>query len=260
MGIRPPRPFDFKTNRNFESWLNRIKFHFEVTKCPIKDKTGSLYLLLDVECFEVAKNLGLKLTTNFDEAKAKLKDYFAITETSKELRERLDLRRQEAGESIESFAREIKLIGHRTYPKLADPAMFEHILIKQFVNGLSNEVSRKRVILKAQKSLTETAQFARFAESAVCFAQNHSTAASTSSTVSSLGFRNRGSSSGLSGFASRGRKQSNIRFGGYRGRGRGRSVERGAFNSESRASSSGPKFGQSRQQNSRDIKCLTARN
>ena len=63
-----------------------------------EDKTGSLLFLLDVECFEVS---GLKSTTNFDEAKAKLKDYFAITETSEELRERLDLRRQEVCKSIE---------------------------------------------------------------------------------------------------------------------------------------------------------------
>ena len=172
IGIRPFRPFDPK-NRNFESWLNRIEFYFEVTKCPVEDKTGALLLLLDFECFKVAKHLGLKSTTNFDEAKAKLKNYFAISEKLEELRERLDLRRQEAGESIESFARDIKLIGHRAYPKAADPAMLEHILIKQFVNGLSNEVSRERVILKAPKTLTEAAQFARFAESAVRVARNH---------------------------------------------------------------------------------------
>ena len=81
MGIRPPRPFDPKKDRNFESWLERIEFHFEVTKCPPEDKTGSLLLLLDVECFEVAKHFGLKSTTGFAEAKARLKDYFAITET-----------------------------------------------------------------------------------------------------------------------------------------------------------------------------------
>ena len=191
-------------NRNFESWLNRIEFHFEVTKCPVEDKTGSFFLLFNVECFEVAKHLDLKSTINFDEAKAKLKNYFAITKISEKLRERLDFRRQEAGESIESFACDIKLIGHREYPKAAYPAMLEHILIKQFVNGLSNEVSRERVILKAPKTLTEAAQFAQFEESSVRVARNYSTVASTPSTVSSLGFRARGSSSGPSRYASRG--------------------------------------------------------
>ena len=148
------------------------------------------------------------------------------------MRERLNLRRQEAVESIESFASDIKLIGHRPYPKAADPAMLEHILIKQFVDGMSNEVSRERVILKAPKTLTEATHFARFAESAVRVAQNHSNSVSTPSTVSSLGFRGRGSSSGPTGFASRGREQSTTRFNGFRGRGRGRSVRRGAFNSD----------------------------
>ena len=83
------------------------------------------------------------------------------------MRKRLDLRRQEAGESIESFARDIKLIGHRTYPKAADPAMLEHILIKQFVNRLSTELSQERVIFIASKTLIAAAQIARFAESAV---------------------------------------------------------------------------------------------
>ena len=51
-GIRPPRPFD--RIENLESWINSIEFHFEVTKCSAKDKTGSLLLLLEVECLEVA--------------------------------------------------------------------------------------------------------------------------------------------------------------------------------------------------------------
>ena len=116
-------------------------------------------------------------------------------------------------------------------------------------------MSRERVILKASKTLTKAAQFARFAESEVRVARNHSTAASTLSTVPSLGFRGRGSSSGPSGFTSRNREQSNTRFVGFRGRSRGRSVGRGAFNSELSASSSEPKFGQSLQ-NPREIKCL----
>ena len=47
-------------------------------------------------------------------------------------------------------------------------------------------MSLERVILKALNTLTEAAQFARFAESAVRVARNHSTAASIPSKVSSL--------------------------------------------------------------------------
>ena len=144
-----------------------------------------------------------------------------ISETLEELIERLDFRRREAGKSIESFARNIKLIGNRACPIAGDPAMLEHILIKQFI-GLSNKMLREPVRLKAYKTLTEAAQFARFAESVVRVARNHSTAASTPSTVSNIGFRGRKLSSGPIGFASRGREQSTTRFGCFRGRGRGR--------------------------------------
>ena len=150
-----------------------------MTKYPPKDKTGELLLLLDVECFEVAQHLILKSTTSFDQANERLNDYFVITESSDKLRERLDLRSQEAGKSIESFARDIKLIGNRAYPKAANPAMLEHILIEQFVNGLNNEVSRERVIFKALKILIYAEQYARFSESVVWVARNHSTSTST---------------------------------------------------------------------------------
>ena len=62
MGIRPPCPFDTTNDLNFTSWLKRIELYFEVTKCPVEDKTGSLILLFDFDCFKVAKYLGVKLT------------------------------------------------------------------------------------------------------------------------------------------------------------------------------------------------------
>lgn len=132
-----------------------------MTKRLDDDKTGSLLLLLDVECFEVAKHLGIKVSTPFDEAKERLKAYFVITKTPEELREKLDLRRLEARESIESYARDIKLIKHRVYPK-GNPELLEHILIKEFTSGLREEQSRERVILKNLKTVTEAAQYARF--------------------------------------------------------------------------------------------------
>ena len=113
----------------------------------------------------------------------KLRDYFAITETAEELREKLDLRKQEPGESIEAFARDVKLIGHRAYPN-GDPELLEHILIKQFTAGLRDEKSRERVILKVPKTLTDAASYARFAEAAVRVAKNRSVPQASVSAVS----------------------------------------------------------------------------
>ena len=94
MGIRAPKPFDFKRDRKFETWLDPTEYHLLVTKFPDEDRTACLLLLLDSECYEQAKHLGITGSIYFNEAKNKLRDYFAITETAEELREKLDLRKQ----------------------------------------------------------------------------------------------------------------------------------------------------------------------
>ena len=105
-----------------------------------------LFLLLDVNSFEASKHLGIKSDTEYSIAKQKLKDYFAITETKEEIREKLDLRFQEASESIEAYARNIKRIGHKTY-RNGDPDLLENILIKLFIHGLRDDMSKERVLL-----------------------------------------------------------------------------------------------------------------
>ena len=180
MGIKAPKQFDPKRDKNFEVWLNRTEFHLVVNKCPEEDKTSSLLLLLDVESFEAATHLGIKPETPYSETKKRLKDYFATTETKEELKEKLNLRHQEADESIESYARDIKLIGHKAYPN-GDPELLETILVQVFVRGLRDDGSRERVMLKSFKSLTEAAQYARFSEAAVRVAKGQLAVASASS-------------------------------------------------------------------------------
>ena len=109
--------------------------------------------------FESAQYLGINAKTKFSDAKQKLKDYFAITESKEELSEKLDLRRQEHGESIESFARDIMLITYRAYPKVIDNRILESIKIKVFTSGLRDDRSRKRVLFQTPKTLTEAAQY-----------------------------------------------------------------------------------------------------
>ena len=134
--------------------------------------------------------MGIDAKTKFSVAKQKLKDYFAIIETKEELIEKLDLRRQEYGETIESFARDIKLIAHRAYPKFTDNRMLESIKIKVFTNGLRDDCSRKRVILQTPKTLTETAQYAHFSEAAVRVARGLS-APPPSTSVNAINSSNR---------------------------------------------------------------------
>ena len=180
LGIRAPKPYDPKREPNFDAWLSRVVFHMAVSKIPDDKRTSSLLLLFDTDSFEAASHLGIADNTDFETAKAKLKAYFAITETPEELKERLGLRRQEVGESIEAFARDIKLIGHRAYAG-KDPELLEDIMINVFIRGLRDESSRERVLLKSPKTLTEAAQYARFSEAATRVAK-HTPASSTTTT------------------------------------------------------------------------------
>ena len=160
MGIKAPKHFDPKRDQNFLTWLERTEFHLSAIKYSDEDKT-SLLLLLDVNSFEASKHLGIKPDTEYSVEKQKLKDYFAITVTKEALREKLDFRFQEAGETIEAYARDIKLIGHKSYPN-GDPDLLDNILIKMFIHGLRDDKSRERVLLYSPNTLTEAAQYARF--------------------------------------------------------------------------------------------------
>ena len=109
MGIKAPNHFDSKRDRNFETWLKQTEFHLKVIKWPEEDTTNAL-ILLDRDSFEAAQYLKIEAKTKYFVAKQKLKEFFAITETKEELIDKLDWKRQEHGEYIESVARDIKLI------------------------------------------------------------------------------------------------------------------------------------------------------
>ena len=89
--------------------------------------------------------------------------------------------------SIESYARDIKLIGHKAYPD-GEPRLLESVLIKVFINGLRDDTSRERVLLYKPKTLTDAAQYARFSEAAVRVARGQSKVNATS--VSAVNYTN----------------------------------------------------------------------
>ena len=72
------------------------------------------------------------------------------------MREKLNLRVQEVGKTIESFARDDKLIGHKAYLN-SDPKLLESMMMQVFINGLRDPTSKERVILYSSKTFTEAA-------------------------------------------------------------------------------------------------------
>ena len=142
-----------------------------VSKIPDDKRTSSLLLLFDTDSFKAARHLNIQDNNYFDTAKIRLKAYFAITETLEELKGKLFFCRQEAGETIESFAHDIKLIRHNAYTGI-DCKLLEDIMIHIFIRGLRYKQFRERVLLKSPKKLTEAAQYARFAKAATLVAKH----------------------------------------------------------------------------------------
>lgn len=119
---------------------------------------------------------------------------------------------------------EIKSIWHIAYPQ-HNSEILDQIFIKQLIFGLKDERSRKRVILKNPKTLTEAAQYARFLEAEARTALTHLSL--TMTFVNSLNFQGRINSSGRY-CSSRG--PSLFRFCKYQSSGRGQSRGPGGFN------------------------------
>ena len=184
MGIRAPRQYDPLRDTNVEALLARVEYQMAVSKAPDADKTSMLLRLLDIPSFEAGQNLNLDTTTPFDEAKKRLKEYFAVTKTNEELREKHELRHKKPGKTIEAFARDVKLIGHKAFPN-KNPELLKLIFIQVFVSGLRDDKSRKRVLLKSPKTLMEATQFVRFSEAAVRVAKRSTTP--STSTVNKIG-------------------------------------------------------------------------
>ena len=165
LGIRPPRPFDPRRDKNFDSWLSRIDYHFALTGLDEDRKTSALLLQLDLDAFEMAKNLGIKPDTPYVQAVMKLRDHYAITETVEELRERFYGRRQQQTEALETFARDLRVVGNRAFKDV--PAdVLELLLVRQFIDGIRNPGTRERLILKRESNLTNAIHFARLSETA----------------------------------------------------------------------------------------------
>ena len=220
MGIRAPKTYDPKRDSKFEVWLERVENYMNISQCRNQDRTATLLLLLDVNTFETAKNMRITNTTPYDDAKQRLTAFLAATETPEEMKQKLALRQQEVGESIETFATAIQQLGHKAYPT-GDEKMLEDILLRSFILGLRDDKTRERVMLRSCESLTDAVKYARFAEAATrVVRRTPSTTSADASTLNAVGYYKGGFTSNYRG---RGGVQSSFRgqYAGPRPQGRG---------------------------------------
>ena len=176
IGVRPPRPFNPKKDKNFENWLSRVEYHFALMGLNEERCTAALLLQLDPDALEIARYLGITPATGYKEAVGKLKDHYALTETPEELREKFTHKVQESNESLEDFAWEVRVLASRAF-KGIENTILETLMLKQIVDGLRNSNTRERLIVKRPATLTEAVHFARISEMATRLARGNKTGA-----------------------------------------------------------------------------------
>lgn len=122
---------------------------------------------------------------DFNKTTNKLRDYFAITQTA-QLMEKLDFRKKKHKQHQSVCKRRKTLIRHQAYPN-GNPVLLEEIFINYFNSGIWDRQSRKRVIIKKSKTLTEATLYARFAEAAERVEKNRSHTQASVCAVASSG-------------------------------------------------------------------------
>ena len=60
LGIRAPRPFDPKKDKNFDHWVKRMNYHFNLAELKPKKKAAALLFQVDLDAFEIAERFGIK--------------------------------------------------------------------------------------------------------------------------------------------------------------------------------------------------------
>ena len=190
LGIKAPRPYDPKKDKSFNNWLRRLDYHFALIKLADDQKNSAVLCQLDTDAFEIAHNIGITNTTVYAEACTKMKDQYALTETVEELREKFSQRRQNAGENLDTYARDLRILASRAFETVAQDVL-EILLIKQYIDGIRDATTKERLLVKRPATLSEAVHYSRLSEMAVHAArggQVHET--STVSAVSNFGFQN----------------------------------------------------------------------
>lgn len=59
LGIRAPKPYDPKSEPNFDEWLNQGLFDMSVSKISNEKRTSYLLLLFDTDCFKAACHINI---------------------------------------------------------------------------------------------------------------------------------------------------------------------------------------------------------
>ena len=113
---KAPRVFDNIKEKDFRAWSQRFVLHLQCSTLPEEAYTLALLNNLGSEPMQTATYLQISATTPFKDAMKRLMRHYSPRETLEELRSRFQYRRQEPNESIEDFARDLRIFSARAFP------------------------------------------------------------------------------------------------------------------------------------------------
>ena len=126
--VKPPRIFDNKKESNFKQWADRMETYFALVGMPIESRTAILMLNLSSEICHTARCLGVTSGMQYEEAAKRLAAHFSPVETVEEARAQFQVRTQEQGEAVESFARDLRVLAAEAFPN-AEEAMLQTLMV-----------------------------------------------------------------------------------------------------------------------------------
>ena len=161
--IRPPRVFDNVKEKDFLHWVSRFERFCALTQLPPAAWTTTLLMNLGTEPHGTAKYLGITDQTPWEQTRKRLVSHYSPKETLEELRTRFQQRRQESGETPEDFARDLRVLAAKAFPKATED-MLNILMVQQFIHGLRDHESRMRLIMRRCSTLQDALNAAKLSE------------------------------------------------------------------------------------------------
>ena len=146
----------FTGRESWKVWFNRFNGVAEMKGWNRGDKLEELLPRLQGAAGEfVYGQLSPKIWRNYKELVSELENRFRVVETEKTYRAKFSHRNQKAGETVESYAAELKRLYDKAYPR-RDRDTRREDLLRKFLDGLYDDQTRLQVeYIKEPKDIDE---------------------------------------------------------------------------------------------------------
>ena len=173
--LRPTRfdslPNTINATKEFNHWFRTFEYYLEVLPQENLNKLRVLTNFVSPEVFEVFSE-----SPDYENAILTLKNAYIKTPNTIYARHRLSTRRQQPGESMDSYVQALKILAKDCNFEAVSAKVYQEEAIRDaFISGILSNDIRQRLLENDKLTLLETTQKARTFESAQKNCQTYST-------------------------------------------------------------------------------------